>query len=64
VTRHLIDNWNIFVPKDAISTKIPADWWKTMFDEFYLLTDARSIGDKSKFTLIFHPTGSRGIMAS
>ncbi|UCG12336.1 MAG: class I SAM-dependent methyltransferase [Deltaproteobacteria bacterium] len=26
--------------------KVDADWWKTMFDEVYLLTDARSVCDE------------------
>jgi D-alanine-D-alanine ligase len=25
--------------------KVDPDWWKTMFDDIYLLTDARSVGD-------------------
>jgi len=24
---------------------VDPDWWKTLFDEVYLMTDARSIGD-------------------
>jgi D-alanine-D-alanine ligase len=27
--------------------KVDPDWWKTMFDEVYLLTDSRSVGDDS-----------------
>ncbi len=27
------------------SWQVPADWWKDAFDEFYLLTDARSVDD-------------------
>lgn len=29
-----------------MSIKVDPDWWKTMFDEVYLLTDARSICDE------------------
>ena len=25
---------------------VPADWWETMFDEVYLVTDARSVCDE------------------
>ncbi len=25
---------------------VDPDWWKTLFDEVYLMTDARSIGDE------------------
>lgn len=28
-----------------MSLKVPSDWWKTMFDEVYLITDARSVAD-------------------
>ena len=28
-----------------MSIKVDSDWWKTMFDELYLLTDARSVCD-------------------
>jgi D-alanine-D-alanine ligase len=28
-----------------MSIKVDADWWKTLFDEVYLLTDARSVCD-------------------
>lgn len=28
-----------------MSLKVDSDWWKTMFDEVYLLTDARSVCD-------------------
>jgi D-alanine-D-alanine ligase len=27
--------------------EVDPDWWKTLFDEVYLLTDARSVGDES-----------------
>ncbi len=26
---------------------VDPDWWKTLFDEVYLVTDARSVGDES-----------------
>ena len=29
-----------------MTMKVDPDWWKTMFDEVYLLTDARSVCDK------------------
>ncbi len=29
-----------------MTLKIDGDWWKTLFDEVYLLTDARSVGDE------------------
>jgi D-alanine-D-alanine ligase len=29
-----------------MSIEVDPDWWKTMFDEIYLLTDARSVCDK------------------
>jgi D-alanine-D-alanine ligase len=29
-----------------MSIKVDADWWKTMFDEVYLLTDGRSVCDE------------------
>jgi D-alanine-D-alanine ligase len=29
-----------------MNIKVDPDWWKTMFDEVYLLTDARSVCDK------------------
>ena len=29
-----------------MSIVVDSDWWKTMFDEIYLLTDARSVCDK------------------
>jgi len=28
-----------------MSFDVPADWWKTLFDELYLLTDARTVDD-------------------
>jgi D-alanine-D-alanine ligase len=28
-----------------MSIKVDPDWWKTLFDEVYLLTDARSVCD-------------------
>ncbi len=28
-----------------MSLEVDADWWKTLFDEVYLITDARSVGD-------------------
>lgn len=28
-----------------MSIKVPTDWWKTLFDEVYLITDARSVCD-------------------
>ena len=28
-----------------MNIKVNPDWWKTMFDEVYLLTDARSVCD-------------------
>ncbi|MGA2403944.1 MAG: class I SAM-dependent methyltransferase, partial [Syntrophobacteraceae bacterium] len=28
-----------------MTIEVDAEWWKTMFDEFYLLTDARSVCD-------------------
>ena len=27
--------------------EVDPDWWKTLFDDIYLLTDARSVGDES-----------------
>jgi D-alanine-D-alanine ligase len=30
----------------VVTLKAPADWWKTMFDEVYLMTDARSVCDE------------------
>jgi D-alanine-D-alanine ligase len=27
--------------------EVDPDWWKTLFDDVYLLTDARSVGDES-----------------
>jgi D-alanine-D-alanine ligase len=30
-----------------VSIEIDPDWWKTMFDEVYLITDARSVCDES-----------------
>jgi D-alanine-D-alanine ligase len=29
-----------------MSIKADPDWWKTMFDDVYLLTDARSVCDE------------------
>jgi D-alanine-D-alanine ligase len=29
-----------------MTLEVPADWWKTMFDEVYLMTDARSVCDE------------------
>jgi hypothetical protein len=29
--------------EDIMSIKVDPDWWKTLFDEVYLLTDARSV---------------------
>ena len=29
-----------------MSMKVDPDWWKTMFNEVYLLTDARSVCDE------------------
>ena len=28
-----------------MTIEVDPEWWKTMFDEFYLLTDARSVCD-------------------
>ena len=30
-----------------MSIEVDPDWWKTLFDDVYLLTDARSVGDDS-----------------
>ncbi|MGB5750540.1 MAG: class I SAM-dependent methyltransferase [Desulfobacterales bacterium] len=30
-----------------MSIEVDPDWWKTLFDDVYLLTDARSVGDES-----------------
>jgi D-alanine-D-alanine ligase len=30
-----------------MAIKVDPDWWKTLFDDVYLLTDARSVGDES-----------------
>lgn len=30
-----------------MSIDVDPDWWKTMFDEIYLITDARSVGDET-----------------
>ena len=30
-----------------MSIEIDPDWWRTMFDEVYLITDARSVCDES-----------------
>jgi len=29
-----------------MSIEVKSDWWKTLFDEIYLITDARSVGDE------------------
>jgi D-alanine-D-alanine ligase len=31
----------------AMPIEVDPDWWKTLFDDVYLLTDARSVGDES-----------------
>ena len=30
-----------------MTIEVDPDWWKTMFDDIYLLTDARSVGDET-----------------
>ena len=30
-----------------MAIQVDPDWWKTLFDDIYLLTDARSVGDES-----------------
>ena len=30
-----------------MAIEVDPDWWKTLFDDVYLLTDARSVGDES-----------------
>jgi D-alanine-D-alanine ligase len=29
-----------------MSFEVPPDWWKSLFDEIYLLTDARTVADR------------------
>lgn len=35
-----------------MSIEVDPDWWKTLFDEIYLLTDARSVCDARKIELL------------
>ena len=30
-----------------MSIDVKKDWWKTLFDDIYLITDSRSVGDES-----------------
>jgi D-alanine-D-alanine ligase len=30
-----------------MSIDVPTDWWKTLFDSIYLMTDARTVGDET-----------------
>ncbi len=32
--------------EDNVAIAVDPDWWKTLFDDVYLLTDARSVGDE------------------
>jgi hypothetical protein len=36
---------NLKNSEDIMRIKVDPDWWKTLFDEVYLLTDARSVCD-------------------
>jgi hypothetical protein len=34
-----------------MSIQIESDWWKSLFDEVYLMTDARSVRDDALTTM-------------
>jgi hypothetical protein len=34
-------------PGGSMTIDVDPDWWKTLFDEVYLVTDARSVGDEA-----------------